>query len=105
MSSFLNQTTFCPACGGTGYTDIEDNRARAKCTECQGNGVFVQTTDALLYFGSSSYFDFAAREKIKSLRIVYFIIFAVIVLIVVVAGLYLFRISAQYLNTKTLSPF
>lgn len=74
MGSFFNQTIFCPACGGSGFIDIEDDKARAKCSECQGNGVFVRTSDSLLFFNSSSYFDFLKREKIKTLRVVYLLV-------------------------------
>jgi hypothetical protein len=105
MSSFLNQTTFCPACGGSGYTDIEDNKTRGKCTECQGNGVFVQQSDALLYFGSSSYFDFAKREKIKSRRMVYFVISGAITLGVIILLMYLYRLGNTFVNTSNLKPF
>ena len=105
MASFLSQTTFCPACGGTGYTDIEDNRARAKCAECQGNGVFVKQTDALLFFNSSSYFDFAKREKIKSLRMVYLVIFGGIILVMIGVLIYFFQLGSQYLQTNPIKPF
>lgn len=105
MGNFLNQITFCPACGGTGYTDIEDEKARQKCAECQGNGVFVKQTDALLYFNSSSYFDFARREKIKSLRIIYLVIFGAIALALIAGIYFLYKMGGQYLNTTTLSPF
>jgi hypothetical protein len=74
MSSFFNQTIFCPSCGGSGYNDIDSTKQRAKCQECQGNGVYVRTSDSLLFFGSSSYFDFLKREKIKTLRIIYLVI-------------------------------
>lgn len=104
MSSFLNQTTYCPSCGGTGYTDIEDNRNRAKCTECQGNGVFVQTTDALLYFGSSAYFDFAARERIKNLRIVYFVIVGIIIAAIIGALIYLYGLAGKYSQSFKFFP-
>jgi hypothetical protein len=104
MSSFLNQTTFCPACGGTGYTDIENNKNRGKCTECQGNGVFVKQSDTLLYFGSSSYFDFAKREKIKSRRMVYFVIFGVIIAAIIAGLIYLYGLANQYSQTFKFFP-
>lgn len=105
MASFLSQTTFCPACGGTGYTDIEDNHARAKCTDCQGNGVFVRQSDTLLFFGSSSYFDFAKREKIKSLRIVYFVILGIIILGFIILLLYLYSLGNKFMRSTNLKPF
>src|SRR3990167_7701515 len=74
MGNFFNQTVFCPVCGGSGFTDIEDAKSRAKCQECQGNGVFVRTSDALMFFNSSSYFDFLKREGIKSRKIIYLVI-------------------------------
>jgi hypothetical protein len=105
MSSFLNQTTFCPACSGSGYTNIEDNKNRGKCTECQGNGVFVKQSDALLYFGSAAYFDFAKREKIKSRRVVYFVIFGTIILGVIILLIYLYGLGNNFVKNTNLKPF
>jgi hypothetical protein len=105
MSSFLNQTTYCPSCGGTGYTDIENNKNRAKCTECQGNGVFVQQSDALLYFGSSSYFDFAKREKIKARRVIYFVVFGAIISSFVILFMYLYNLGNNFVQNTNLKPF
>lgn len=105
MSSFLNQTTFCPSCGGTGYTDIEDNKMRAKCAECQGNGVFIQQSDSLLHFDSAAYFDFARREKIKSLRVVYFVIFGGIAIAIIAALIYLYQLGSSVVSPTLIKPF
>lgn len=105
MSNFLSQTTFCPTCGGTGYTDIEDNRARAKCIDCQGNGVFVRTTDSLLFFNSSSYVDFLKRGKIKKLKLIYFVIFGALILALLAGVFFLYQTGSKYLDTNSFSPF
>jgi len=102
MGSFFNQTIFCPTCGGSGFTDIEDNKNRAKCQECQGNGVFVRTSDALLFFNSSSYFDFLKREKIRTLRVVYLVVGFVFLVGVVVGFLYLMRLGTNMIGVGKL---
>jgi hypothetical protein len=104
MGSFFNQTIFCPSCGGSGFSDIEDNKARAKCSECQGNGVFVRTSDSLNFFSSSSYFDFLKREKIKTLRIVYVVIGLILVAGFILGLMYLMSIGGAMVGGNIVKP-
>lgn len=102
MGSFFNQTIFCPACGGSGFIDIEDNKARAKCSECQGNGVFVRTSDSLLFFNSSSYFDFLKREKIKKLRFIYLIAGTILIVGFIFSVIFLIKSGSQMLQNTNI---
>jgi hypothetical protein len=104
MGSYFNQTIFCPNCGGSGFTDIEDSKSRTKCQECQGNGVFVRNSDSMLFFNSSSYFDFLKRGKIRTLRIVYLILVLVLLAAVIFGFMYLMKTGAGMVGGGVVRP-
>jgi hypothetical protein len=104
MGSFFNQTIFCPNCGGSGYIDIDNTKTRSKCQECQGNGVFVRTSDYLNYFGSSSYFDFLKREKIRTLRVVYSVIGFVLLAGFILGFIYLMSMGTAMVGGNIVKP-
>lgn len=94
----MSSTTFCPTCGGTGFTDIENGKNRAKCGDCQGNGVFVNQVDAVYFFGASSFFDFAKREKAKTLKVIYGGLLVLFFILVFFAAYFLFSMGQEMIT-------
>lgn len=87
------QTTICPNCKGWGFITKHHKK---DCPNCKGKGVYFLDNNEKIGLGFPDFVDYGTREKIKLIRtisLLSFAIFGFIFLIVTSIVLYNFFVS------------